>query len=145
MTTSVEKVLSANDTGETGGHQAGLLVPKEAGILSFFPHLAPATKNPRCPIDVVDDAGEEWTFNYIYYNNRLWGGTRNEYRLTGMTEFFRRHLLKAGDAVVFSQTERQAYRIAHRRKERSRNDPESGRKILHLSGNWVVIETDLFV
>ena len=26
---TIAKVLSANDTGETGGHQAGILVPRE--------------------------------------------------------------------------------------------------------------------
>jgi len=31
------KLLSANDTGETGGHQAGILVPKsDAELLAFF-------------------------------------------------------------------------------------------------------------
>ncbi|TPN68808.1 hypothetical protein FJ980_32960, partial [Mesorhizobium sp. B1-1-5] len=36
---SIAKALSANDTGDTGGHQAGILVPKEEGILAFFPEL----------------------------------------------------------------------------------------------------------
>ena len=36
---SISKILSANDTGETGGHQAGILVPKQEEILSFFPPL----------------------------------------------------------------------------------------------------------
>ena len=33
----VEKILSANDCGLTGGHQAGALIPKEDRILGFFP------------------------------------------------------------------------------------------------------------
>ncbi len=43
--TRITKVLSANDTGETGGHQAGMLVPKEGRILAFFPSLDPSEKN----------------------------------------------------------------------------------------------------
>ena len=35
-TNAVEKILSRNDTGETGGHQAGIHVPKKKEILSFF-------------------------------------------------------------------------------------------------------------
>ena len=30
---AISKELSANDVGETGGHQAGILVPKERKIL----------------------------------------------------------------------------------------------------------------
>src|SRR4051794_3860535 len=100
---AIEKILSANDTGETGGHQAGILVPKEGGILSFFPKLDPTVKNPRSVLDVIDDDQHEWAFPFIYYNNRFFGGTRNEYRLTGMTAFFRRFNLKAGDSVILKR------------------------------------------
>ena len=37
----VEKILSANDCGLTGGHQAGALIPKEDRIVGFFPKSAP--------------------------------------------------------------------------------------------------------
>jgi len=57
--TAVEKILSANDSGETGGHQAGILVPKTGGVLEFFPSLKPRLKNPRAVIDVIDDTGAE--------------------------------------------------------------------------------------
>jgi hypothetical protein len=96
---AIEKILSANDTGETGGHQAGICVPKAENILSFFPPLNPELKNPRQVLDIKDDAGTFWSFNFIYYNNRFFGGTRNEYRLTGMTAFFREFNLKDGDKI----------------------------------------------
>ena len=86
---TISKVLSANDTGETGGHQAGLLIPKQERILSFFPSLDASTLNPRAHLQFEDDVGALWEFAFIYYNNGLFGGTRNEYRLTRMTRFMR--------------------------------------------------------
>ncbi len=83
----IVKVLSANDTGETGGHQAGILVPKDPALLSFFPKLDPTLYNPRVHLRFLDDAGTFWEFAFIYYNNALFDGTRNEYRLTRMTKY----------------------------------------------------------
>ena len=55
---AIEKILSASDTGQTGGHQAGILVPKTGEVLSFFPRLDPHRKNPRVVLDVIDDADD---------------------------------------------------------------------------------------
>lgn len=129
----VEKILSANDTGETGGHQAGILVPKDASILGFFPHLDASVKNPRVVLQVVDDTGREWTFNFIYYNNRIWGGTRNEYRLTGMTAYFREFNLKAGDVVILRHLSPKHLGVSFRRERK-----ETG--ILKLSATWRIIQ-----
>lgn len=142
MKTTVEKVLSANDTGETGGHQAGLLIPKDILTLEFFPRLDPSTKNPRCVIDLRDTAGDEWTFNFIYYNNKFFGGTRNEYRLTCMTEFIRRYSLKEGDVVIFKKAMGRYYELSYRRKNEPIKENADGSKVLRLSGNWVVIDSD---
>ena len=49
MTTTISKKLSANDIGINGAHQAGILVPKAKDILSFFPDLNAAIKNPSVP------------------------------------------------------------------------------------------------
>ncbi len=142
MKSTVEKVLSANDTGETGTHQAGLLIPKDVLTLAFFPALDRSIRNPRCVIDVRDAAGEEWTFNFIYYNNKRFGGTRNEYRLTCMTEFIRRYALKEGDSVVFKRVTAREYEIDYRRKDQPMKQLADGRKVLRLSGNWIVIDAD---
>lgn len=133
---TIQKVLSANDTGETGGHQAGILVPKEAGILDFFPRLNATVKNPRAVLGMRDDAGREWTFCFIYYNNRFFGGTRNEYRLTGMTAFFREFNLKAGDSVILRQESPRQMTISYCRAIATT-------KILRLSTAWKVIESDV--
>jgi len=137
----VEKILSANDAGETGTHQAGWLVPKEREILAFFPRLDPSVYNPRCVVDAFDEAGEEWTFNFIYYNNRRFGGTRNEYRLTGVTEFVRRHRLQAGDTIVLENAGWRQLAIRCRRKSSAVQVMPDGRKVLRLSGNWTVVDT----
>ena len=133
---TIEKVLSANDTGETGGHQAGILVPKDPRILDFFPRLDQTIKNPRAVLDIRDDTGHEWTFSFIYYNNRLFGGTRNEYRLTGMTAFFREFNLKTGDTLVFRRVSLRHLNLSYRRAKR-------GSRVLKLSGTWKVIEAEV--
>lgn len=97
---AIIKTLSANDTGDTGAHQAGILVPKEPRILSFFPRLDERMKNPRHHLVFRDDDGGRWEFAFIYYNNLYFGGTRNEYRLTRMTPFMRQNGLKPGDHVI---------------------------------------------
>lgn len=97
---AISKELSANDTGDTGGHQAGILVPKDAHVLSFFPDLDRSQKNPRHHLVFHDDDGHRWEFAFIYYNNLYFGGTRNEYRLTRMTPYIRSNGLKPGDRIT---------------------------------------------
>ena len=99
---AISKVLSANDIGETGGHQAGICVPKRSDALLFFPNLGNSIKNPRASLVFIDDWGQRWKFSFIYYNNKFHSpkGTRNEYRLTGLTRFFRENGLRSGDVIV---------------------------------------------
>lgn len=104
---AIKKVLSSNDVGETGGHQAGILVPKDPDILSFFPKLDGTRKNPDAFITVRDASGEEhWNLRFVYYNGKALGDgtTRNEYRLTGMTGMFRFLDARVGDSMVFRRT-----------------------------------------
>ena len=77
------KFLSANDTGETGGHQAGIYISKPAIPILFD---KPCERGCNC---------ERWVkihwFNYkdtdtrfIYYGSK----TRNEYRITNFGKGF---------------------------------------------------------
>lgn len=113
---SFAKDLSANDTGATGGHQAGILVPKgDPALLAFFPALDAGVQNPDAWVEVVDEDGRVWKLRYIYYNNRLHAenGTRNEYRLTHLTKYLREAGAKVGDSLVFTATATPGrYRIA---------------------------------
>jgi len=88
-----------------------MLVPKESSVLAFFPTLNPREKNPRCSLSFRDDWQDRWTFAFIYYNNRFFGGTRNEYRLTRMTDFLRRRNAKPGDTIILTRDENDSYRI----------------------------------
>lgn len=101
---SYAKLLSANDTGATGGHQAGILVPKtDVELLAFFPPLDPDIKNPDFWIWCQDEFGKAWKFRFVYYNNKFHdpNGTRNEYRITWMTEYLRLNSAREGDSIVF--------------------------------------------
>lgn len=114
-----EKTLTANDTGETGGHQAGIHIPKsQTDLIALLPFLDPSKKNPDAWLEMVDDTGITWRFRYIYYNNQLHdeGGTRNEYRITHMTKFFRAVGAKNGDVLILEGTlGEQAYKISVRK------------------------------
>jgi len=138
MERQIAKLLSANDTGETGGHQAGILIPRDEELLSFFPRLDSAAPNPRCHLRFLDDGGTFWEFAFIYYNNRFFGGTRNEYRLTKMTRFIRQAGLVQGDELLLSRNNGR-YRVTCRRKK----DAQALRNgVLKLGTGWRVIKND---
>ena len=107
MTTiTFHKLLSANDVGETGGHQGGILIPKgDSELLAFLPQLDPEIKNPDAWIECVDDDGIKRKFRFVYYNNALHEelGTRNEYRVTHMTAYLRDCAAHSGDTFEISR------------------------------------------
>ena len=144
---AITKVLSMNDTGETGGHQAGILVPKGGEVLRFFPDLGCVEKNPRVAMYFTDEAGKVWKLNFIYYNNKFFDqkGTRNEYRLTGMTAYFRENGLKAGDTVTLIHGSDGIDYIQYKRNmnvnvKLSVDESGKTKKRLVLGTNWKVID-----
>jgi len=99
------KLLSKNDVGGTKSHQAGFLIPKQLVKNGLFAELSQDDLNPRLRLKFVDlDDGSEIYVSYIFYNNRLFGGTRSEYRLTGVTSWIRKKGLRAGDALQITKT-----------------------------------------
>ena len=71
------KFLSANDTGLTGGHQAGIYISKPAAPILFDELGAKGeTKEKLVKIRWMD--GNETNSRFIYYGQ----GTRDEYRIT---------------------------------------------------------------
>lgn len=77
------KFLSANDTGETGGHQSGIYIPKNSVPLIFdTPGVKGQNKEEFNKIKWQDDFETEAHFKY--YGQ----GTRNEYRITGFGRNF---------------------------------------------------------
>lgn len=133
---SISKLLSLNDTGENGSHQAGMLIPKGGDILEFFPALDSSIKNPRSVLVFEDESHQHWKFNFIYYNNRLFGGTRNEYRLTEMTKFIRQHDLHAGDTIILSRKVDGCLTISCQRQDDSNEKPVN----LVVTGTWRVVK-----
>ena len=98
----VSKRLTKNDLGITGGHQGGICVPFEIARLGFFPVLDSKQYNPRAEVE-MEYNGRMFHFKYIHYNSRLHNaGTRNEYRLSGMTRFFKENNCTEGDWLEFS-------------------------------------------
>ncbi len=134
----ISKILSKNDTGESGGHQNGFHIPKT--LLNFFPDLGSHNKNPRIEIIFTDSFRHEWAFKYIYYNNKLFGGTRNEYRLTCTARYIKRNNLKSGFTITLSKVD-DKYFISHE-KTKSKEAIIQGDKItkIVLSNKWKVIK-----
>lgn len=71
------KFLSANDTGDTGSHQAGILIPKGAVPVIFDEPFAKG-KNQERQIRIVWHDGSLTESRAVYYGQ----GTRDEYRIT---------------------------------------------------------------
>lgn len=137
--TTVRKTLSANDLGLTGSHQAGILVPKNKDVLSFFPTLNSKLKNPRANL-VLREVGDgsRRSFNFIYYNNKLFGGTRNEYRLTCMTAYLRECGASIGDEVVLSRSTDGGYLVDVVRANSAPADEQED--VIVLSGGWKIVK-----
>lgn len=77
------KFLSSNDTGLTGGHQAGIYIPKSSsGILFSEPGIKGENKDKWVKIKWQENF--ETDSRFIYYGK----GTRNEYRITNFGRNF---------------------------------------------------------
>ncbi|MFQ3895496.1 EcoRII N-terminal effector-binding domain-containing protein [Sphingobium sp. R-7] len=134
-----EKMLTANDTGETGGHQAGIHIPKsQTELLALLPYLDPEQKNPDAWLEMTDDTDVVWQFRYIYYNNRLHdeGGTRDEYRITHMTKFFRAVGAAEGDVLVLSGSPGSLKYSIFVRKAGHDLKPQSGKPVRVQLKGW---------
>ncbi|WP_299648399.1 EcoRII N-terminal effector-binding domain-containing protein [uncultured Tateyamaria sp.] len=138
MTTKkFRKSLSANDVGSTGGHQGGILIPKgEKELLAILPQLRSDTKNPDAWIRCIDDAGNAMKFRFVYYNNKLHdpGGTRNEYRITHMTGWFRDVGASEGDSFEISKAEHEPHYSIAIRQQSSETEPTDENPRIRLTG-----------
>lgn len=96
------KILSPNDLGLTGSHQAGLFVPKHCELITLIPKEALIEENPRVRFaPFCRELDREVSCSLIYYNNRLRGGTRDEFRLTGVTWLRNALFAQPGDVLEF--------------------------------------------
>lgn len=117
------KVLSRNDTGETGGHQSGISIPKDVAKSSIFPNMSKLILNPRCEITFIDDSRKEWNLHYIYYNDKYHGKStgkcHDEFRLTCTNAFIKEYNIKAGDQIWFAVNDKGKRYIGFLRKGQS--------------------------
>jgi|TARA_B100000315_G_C14344178_1_gene480990 hypothetical protein len=134
---TIVKTLTRNDLGIGGSHQAGIHIPKNPSLIGFFPELNEHIKNPRIKITFYGPENEIWRFNFIYYNNKIFGGTRNEYRLTAMTKFFNKYNLSPDDKLSMSINENNIRFIGFTNK--STKDYNRGKFII-LSNKWKEIK-----
>ena len=77
------KFLSANDTGLTGGHQAGIYISKTS-IPILFDEPGEKGQNKEKWVKVKWQDDFETDTRFIYYGQ----GTRNEYRITNFGRGF---------------------------------------------------------
>jgi len=111
-TVNIRKKLSANDLGLTGSHQVGILVPKS--VKDWFPPLDEEALNPDSNINISIANGAEFKCRYIHYNNKLMteSGTRDEYRITRMTELLRTLRPSIGDHLEFEHIGDREFTVA---------------------------------
>jgi type II restriction enzyme len=81
---AILKVISANDTGTTGGHQCGFYLPKHAWRM-FTPHRPEKGQNRKSSVDIHWHDGSRTDSAITWYGVR----TRAEYRLTRFGRGFR--------------------------------------------------------
>lgn len=77
------KFLSANDTGLTGGHQAGIYISKPA-VPILFDEMGTKGQNKEKWVKIKWCQDFETTTRFIYYGQ----GSRNEYRITNFGRGF---------------------------------------------------------
>lgn len=93
------KFVSANDAGDTGGHQAGLYIPKNSIKLLFdIPGIKGENKEKLATLVWQD--GTEVVCRFIYYGK----GSRNEYRITRLGKHF-----KVGDFIIIVKINENIY------------------------------------
>ncbi len=93
------KFISANDSGETGGHQSGFLMPKNV-ISEMFGRIGVRGEN------FTEEIRIEWQDGYVTDSCFKYYGisTRNEYRLTRFgREFDFSNRISTGDVLVLSK------------------------------------------
>jgi hypothetical protein len=131
--------LSKNDLGLTGGHQAGIVVPREIVKKGFFPFLDQSIKNPRTTIHFQLSDSSILCAQYIYYNSKILGcGTRNEFRLTCLTGYFRSEHLCVGDILKFGKIDNDEalFQLSSIKTKENHNDFDFDKPLI-IHADWV--------
>jgi len=97
------KYISANDTGQTGAHQAGFYMPRDVWPL-FFTEPGRKGENRDCNIIIRWSNSSETNSRFIWYGQ----GTRSEYRLTKGITFLEDE--NTGDVLVLIKQDTQFFK-----------------------------------
>jgi hypothetical protein len=120
MVRSCLKRLTDTDLGVTGSHQAGFLVPKRFVKEGLFDDFGGRELNPRRRLKFEDlSDGSDVYGNFIFYNNKLFGGTRLEYRLTGISRWIKDRGLRVGDSIEITRQESDSYTLRPIKSQRA--------------------------
>lgn len=141
------KMLSRNDTGETGGHQSGISIPKAVASSSIFPKMSKEILNQRREINFYDESGEKWVLQYIYYNDKYHGKPidccHDEFRLTCTNAYIRKNNIKSGDRIWFAIDDEGHHYMGFVRQGEEINEPykedEDGYVVLKIR-SWTNIK-----
>lgn len=135
----IAKQLTANDLGITGGHQAGLHVPKDSPLIRFIRTESKVEENPRVTLNLCDEVtGYICTATLIYYNNAIRGGTRDEFRLTGTTAFLKLLGAEVGDEIILEMDDGETF-MASLVKQTFAKSKENEEELIKLNGKWRLI------
>lgn len=140
----IYKTLTRNDTGETKSHQSGITIPKEIADTEIFPKLGKDKLNPREEIIFYDEENTAWKFQYIYYNDIFFGKEKrkghDEHRLTCVTQYIKKNLIKSGDSIWFSIDDKNVRRIGFERSKCDEIEKRYEDNVIKLSNGWRYIE-----
>jgi len=104
------KRLSPNDLGITGGHQSGILIPKECAE-TYFPRLLPNTGIARTKVTLnFQSDPTPYVCNFIYYSSK------DEYRITLIPHSHFREC-RSGDLLIFTPTSKNSFNVALAKKK----------------------------
>ena len=136
---TIRKELTPNDLGQTGSHQVGIVVPKRFALSTFFPLLPYDDVNPRRILTFIDEeTGQQVKTNFIYYNNKRRGKTRDEFRMTGIATYCRSKRAEVGDSIVMKLLDDGRRTLGVLRTTEAVKTLEDIRITVVLSDKWVV-------
>lgn len=91
------RYVTANDTGQTGSHQAGMYMPRDSWRM-FLREPGQKGENSDVWVDIQWASGEKIRSRFVWYGK----GTRSEYRLTNGFSFLKEE--NTGDLLVLART-----------------------------------------
>jgi hypothetical protein len=105
------KILSRNDVSTTT-HQSGFLVPVKVARSEVFPPLDGVAGVRESRITVFDSSdGMRYQGRYVYYESK------GEYRVTQLTDLFRKIRCVAGDEIILERIGENEFEFSLRRNQ----------------------------